>query len=386
MKVIVTARFGLGQRKEYWNIVMFKHRLGQFSAAKLAAIVGLLLVAACSEILRDSQFPVSQDVQSATLGEDVEIVNLDASTIHRFAVGGVAVSTNPPQPPVDTAYLIGVGDVLRVIVWDHPELTSPGSTRDGNGYLGLTVRSDGSIFFPHAGVLVAAGRITSDLAKELTEKLSNIIPDPQVEVLVAEFNSQKALVSGEVANPGPVPLTDVPITLIEAISTRGGASDRADLTRVTLERGGRIHNLNLKAFLEQNDGRQNPYIVQGDIIRMSRQPMMVAYVLGSVGRTQLIDLTDDRVNLTQALTQSGGLAERASDARGVFVFREEGGKTLVAQLDLSVATALLTGAKFNLRPQDVIFVTRAPLAQWNDLISQLLPSVAGLDTLQSAAQ
>lgn len=365
---------------------MCHYRSSLFSKATYVAIAGLLLLTACSEILRDPQFPISSEAQSATLGEGVEIVKLDATTIRRFVNGDAVAPTNPPAAPVDTAYRIGVGDVLRVVVWDHPELTSPGATREGNGYLGLTVRSDGSIFFPYAGVLVAEGRITSDIAKELTEKLSSVIPDPQVEVLVAEFNSQKSLVSGEVNNPGPVQLTDVPATLIEAISARGGASDRADLTRVTLERGGRIYTLNLKAFLEQNDSRQNPLIVRGDVIRVSRQPLRVAYVLGSVGRTQLIDLADDKVNLTQALTQSGGLAERVSDARGVFVFREEGAKTIVAQLDLSVATALLTGAKFNLHPQDVIFVTRAPLARWNDVISQLLPSVAGLDTVQAVTQ
>lgn len=365
---------------------MYRYGWSLCSKTTYLAIVGLLFLTACAEVLRNPQFPISSEDQSTILGEGVEVVKLDANTIRRFVNGDAVVSTNPPTAPVGKAYRIGVGDVLRVVVWDHPELTSPGATREGDGYLGLTVRSDGSIFFPYAGVLEVEGRITSVIAKELTQKLSSVIPDPQVEVLVAEFNSQKALVSGEVNNPGPVQLTDVPVTLIEAISARGGASDRADLTRVTLERGGRVYTLNLKAFLEQNDSRQNPVTVRGDVIRVNRQPLRVAYVLGSVDRTQVIDLAGDKVNLTQALTQSGGLEKRVGDARGVFVFREEGAKTIVAQLDLSVATALLTGAKFNLRPHDVVFVTQAPLSQWNDVISQLLPNVYGLDTVQAVTQ
>lgn len=351
----------------------------------------LLSIACCSALvacdaLQDTRFPIAKSDQEALSSDKTEIVLLKPSNISRFLNGGVHTKTNPPSAPKDLSYRVGPGDVLRVIVWDHPELTSPGATRESNGYLGLTVRSDGSIFFPYAGTLSAEGRTTVEIAKELTAKLSSVIPDPQVEVLVAEFNSQKSLVSGEVEDPGPVVLTDVPITLIEAISARGGATDDADLAFVTLQRNGRLHTLDLVAFLDENDARQNPIVVKGDVIRVSTQEARKAYVLGGVGKPRSIDLTKNRVNLTEAITEAGGLKDRYSDARGVFVFREEDGKTLVAQLDLTDATALLLGAKFNLHAKDVVFVTRAPLAQWNEVISQILPSIGGLNTVATAAR
>lgn len=351
----------------------------------LAAVSAAALLTGCS-VLKDPSFPVSAEGQAALEAETTEIVRLSPSNIDRFKNGGAHTKTNPPATPKDLAYRMGSGDVLRIIVWDHPELTSPGASKDGEGYLGLTVRSDGTIFFPYAGVLKAEGRTTVEIADELTQKLSSVIPNPQVEVLVAAFNSQKSLITGEVANPGPVVLTDVPITLIEAISARGGASPNADVSLVTLQRGGRLHTLDLTAFLNENDTRQNPVVIDGDTIRVSTQASRKAYILGGVGRPRSIDLTKNRVNLTEAITEAGGLRDRFSDARGVFVFREEGGKTIVAQLDLSDATALLLGAKFNLHAKDVIFVTRAPLAQWNEVISQLLPSLGGLNSIAAVSQ
>ncbi|UYP68513.1 polysaccharide biosynthesis/export family protein [Thalassobacter stenotrophicus] len=349
----------------------------------LLSAVGLSLLVAC-DALQDASFPVAKSDQEALSNDETEVVLLNPSNIGRFSNGGVHTKTTPPSAPQDLSYRVGSGDVLRVIVWDHPELTSPGATRESNGYLGLTVRSDGSIFFPYAGTLKAEGRTTVEIAKELTAKLSSVISDPQVEVLVAEFNSQKSLVSGEIEEPGPVFLTDVPITLIEAISARGGATDEADLAFITLQRAGRLHTLDLVAFLDENDARQNPIIVKGDVIRVSKQASRKAYILGGVGKPRSIDLTKDRVNLTEAIAEAGGLRDRYSDARGVFVFREENEKTLVAQLDLTDATALLMGANFNLHAKDVVFVTRAPLAQWNEVISQILPSISGLNTVATA--
>ena len=353
---------------------------------KQAAAIACLVGAPSCAVLQDTSFPVGKTDQDTISSDAIEIVRIEQSNIARFAGNGVHTATTPPKAPKDLAYRTGPGDVLRVIVWDHPELTSPGATRETDGYLGLTVRSDGSIFFPYAGVIQASGRTTQDIAHDLTERLSSVIPDPQVEVLLAAFNSQKSLVSGEIESPGPVVLTDVPVTLIEAISARGGATEAADLSRITIQRKTRVHTLDLTAFLTRNDASQNPVIVASDTIRVPKKVQRKAFILGGVEQPRSIDLTDKKVSLVEAITEAGGLRDRYSDARGIFVFREDKGKILVAQLDLSNATALLMGAKFNLHDNDVIFVTRAPLAQWNEVISQILPSIGGLNTAANAVR
>lgn len=334
----------------------------------------LALLASCAAV-PDVKFPVTSAEQSRAVGGGAEVVKVTPETIERFTNGVTTTVTSPPQAPKDLAYRLGVGDVIRVIVWDHPELTDPLGDQGAEGASGLTLRADGSIFFPYVGELAAGGRTTAEVQKELAERLSAVIPNPQVEVLILDYNSQKVLVAGSVADAGPVTLTDVPVTLLEAISARGGFTEAADIETITLERGKSIHVLDGKAFLEAKDNAQNPILLNGDVIRVQSRKPKRAYVVGQVGTPGMVDLTQSKVTLSEALATSGWLEDGVADARGVFVFRADQGKTVVAQLDLSSPMSILLGNRFNLHPDDVIFVTKSPVSQWNTLISQLLPTV-----------
>ena len=339
----------------------------------------LALLASCASV-PDPKFPVTPAEQKSTVGANVEIVMVTPETIERFTNGITRTVTSPPKAPSDLAYRLGVGDVIRVIVWDHPELTDPIGSEGKEGASGLTLRADGTIFFPYVGEIEAGGRTTADVQKELAERLSVVIPNPQVEILILSHNSQKVLVAGAVANAGPVTLTDVPVTLLEAISERGGFTDTADIETITLERGKSVHVLDGKAFLEVKDNSQNPILRDGDVIRVQSRKPKRAYVLGQVGTPGMVDMTQAKVSLSEALATSGWLQDGVADARGVFVFREDQGKTVVAQLDLSSPLTILLGNRFNLHPDDVIFVTKSPINQWNTLISQLLPTVGAYRT------
>ncbi len=81
--------------------------------------------------------------------------------------------------------------------------------------------------------------MTLDEVRELiARRLSAVINEPQVEVGIAAFNSQKVYISGAVENPGTLPLSIVPMTVLDAISEVGGARDNADWRNVTLSRNG----------------------------------------------------------------------------------------------------------------------------------------------------
>jgi polysaccharide export outer membrane protein len=340
------------------------------------------LLSSCSEFLSQTSFPTNSRNQTSKLPKNIEVIKINRSTVQRFSKIDQLALTTPPISSTDFVYQIGKGDILRIVVWGHPDLMTHGYGDGQQGVLGLTVGSDGSFFFPYAGRVSAEARLPSDIAQELTEKLSNFFPDPQVDVFVSGYHSQKALISGEIGNPGAVAIQGVPITLIEAVSTRGGFLDRADLSQISLEREGQQYFLNLDAFTEQKDASQNPILLGGDIVRVSKKPQKIAYMLGTIAKPQIIDLSRENINLTQALTESGGLLKQGSDTKGIFVFRGVGENVLVAQLDAGLADAFLTGTNFILKPNDVIFVTRAPLSQWNDLISQILPSITPLNGLQ----
>jgi polysaccharide export outer membrane protein len=88
------------------------------------------------------------------------------------------------------------------------------------------------------------------------------------------------------------------------------------------------------------------------------------------------------MSLAEALSDTGGLDEREADASGIFVFRkaspgQEHGID-VYQLNAKDAAALVLADSFQLQPRDIVYVTAAPLARWNRVLSLLVPSVTAL--------
>jgi len=124
----------------------------------------------------------------------------------------------------------------------------------------------------------------------------------------------------------------------------------------------------------------NPLLGSQDVVFIPRRAPEEVFVLGEVGSPSSIDLAGDTLSLTQAISRRGGLEELRADARGVFVFRGNGGRTTVFQLSVENPTGYLLGTRFMLEVGDVIYVTRSPRQRWNDTISGLLPSVSAVRT------
>src|SRR5690606_12714150 len=136
-------------------------------------------------------------------------------------------ATSPTSPSVGYQYLVGHQDILQITVWNHPELTNPSAT--ANELSGRAVSPDGYIFFPYAGRIRAAGRTVAEIRNELTRKLSAYLVEPQVDVSVSNYRSKRVFVVGQVATPGPIALTDIPLTITDLVAQSGGFTPEADL-------------------------------------------------------------------------------------------------------------------------------------------------------------
>ncbi|WP_253389775.1 polysaccharide export protein [Pseudomonas citronellolis] len=282
-------------------------------------------------------------------------------------------------------YRIGPSDLLYITVWDHPELTAPSGQQqqiDANGRL---VRPDGSLFYPYIGQVRVAGRTIEEVRSEISGRLAQYVETPQVDLNVLRFASQKVIVNGAFNKSGPQAITTVPLSLMEAISTAGVNTGSADLSNMVLKRDGREYKLNLDALNDQQQSQlYSVYLKDGDQIYLPYNDRKKVYLMGEVNSPRAITYKTKYLNLADALGSVGGLNQASSNGKAVYVIRGvedlEREPAKVFQLDAQSPTAFILAQRFNLEPQDVVYVGPAGVTRWNRFISQLVPSTTILGT------
>jgi polysaccharide export outer membrane protein len=205
----------------------------------------------------------------------------------------------------ETEYRVGEGDVLRVMVYDNPDLNT--TTR---------VSGKGSILFPLVGEIAINGLTISEVAQKIAGRLSNgFILNPQVSVFVENFGSQKATIMGEVKLPGLYELSGV-TTLMELISKAGGLTDDAgEMVTIRRKNPGKqdeMITINLKNLMEKNEAGPKPTILGGDSVIVSKAGLF--YVTGQVHKPAAYKY-ENGTSVIKAVTMAGGFTELASKKR-----------------------------------------------------------------------
>ena len=131
-----------------------------------------------------------------------------------------APATSVPAEPVEVVappdYVIGPEDVLSIVVWREKDLSAD-----------VTVRPDGKVSLPLLNDVQAAGLSPEQFRQQLTTAAAKFVADPSVTVIVKAINSRKVYIMGEIARPGPYPLTG-PVTVLQLIALSGGLTQFAD--------------------------------------------------------------------------------------------------------------------------------------------------------------
>jgi polysaccharide export outer membrane protein len=288
-----------------------------------------------------------------------------------------------PQP-----YSIGAGDVLQIVVWDHPEIAAgmgtaqnQASTRPGDPFSGFVVDQSGDLTFPYAGTLHVAGLRIEEVQRRLIAVLSRYFVKPQVTVRMASYRAHEVYVDGEVRNPGVVAVNDVPMSLYEAISRAGGFSDTADQSDIALVRGGESHRINLTQMVAGGRSPSRLYLKPGDMLRVVARDENDVYVMGEVNKPiSAIPRRTGRITLADAIAQAGSVNSSTADAAQMFVIRGAlNGKPEVFHLDGRSPVAMLVAREFDLQPKDVVYVDGNGLVRFNRVLTLLIPAInAGL--------
>jgi polysaccharide biosynthesis/export protein len=288
-----------------------------------------------------------------------------------------------PQP-----YTIGAGDVLQIVVWDHPEIAqavgatqSQASTRPGDPFSGFVVDQSGDLTFPYAGTIHVAGLRTEEVQRRLTGVLAHYFIKPQVTVRMASYRAHEVYVDGEVRSPGVVAVNDVPMSLYEAVSRAGGFADTADQSDLVLVRGGESHRINLTQMVADGLSPSRLYLKPGDMLRVVARDQNDVFVMGEVNKpVSAIPDRTGRITLADAIAQAGSVNSSTADAAQMFVVRGAlNGKPEVFHLDGRSPVAMLVAKEFDLQPKDVVYVDGNGLVRFNRVLTLLIPAInAGL--------
>jgi polysaccharide export outer membrane protein len=214
-------------------------------------------------------------------------------------------------------YIVGEGDVLKITVYDHTDLTTV-----------ERVSGDGAILFPLIGEVRVGGLMISEISVKIASLLADgYIIDPQVSVFIEEFRSKKAVVIGEVNNPGLYVLHGQ-ITFLELLSKAGGltkdAGDKAVIKRKsgTSEEGEERVIINMKRLVEEGDLSGDAPIMDGDSIYIDKAG--VFYATGEVKKPDAYRY-EEGLTVVKAITMAGGFTEKAAAGR-VKIMRKKHGK------------------------------------------------------------
>ena len=278
---------------------------------------------------------------------------------------------------VPKPYVIGAGDILAIVVWGHPELAAAVMTMqtpalvvaEGAGAnappAGFLVDHEGLLQFPYAGALKISGLTEEQARNLLAGKLAYYINKPNVTLRVQAFRSKRIYLDGEVKVPGQQAITDIPMTLVEALNRGGGVLPTADQSQT--------FQINLLQLVQRGIDPASILLANGDIVRVRSRDESKVFVAGEVVSPKSLTMHNGRLTLNEALGESGGINPLSGDARQVYVVRRSEKEPSVYRLDANSPGALSMAEGFELNPKDLVYVAPTGLANWHRTLSMLIP-------------
>lgn len=215
------------------------------------------------------------NIYCVQMGQIMRILDTRFGWVVRWAILGLSAGlvvgcanmrspTYPAAPALaattDYNYIVGPGDTLNIIVWRNPELS-----------LSVPVRPDGKLSTPLVDELVAQGKTSVEIARDVEKALAKFVRDPVVTVIVTSFvgpYSEQIRVVGEAAKPQFLPYKQK-MTLLDVIIAVGGLTDFADGNSATIFRaseGDKRYTVRIKDLIKRGDISANVEMKPGDVL------------------------------------------------------------------------------------------------------------------------
>lgn len=351
---------------------------------------------------------------AALASADIKIIDVTDDVARRvFASAQASQFSESLGDGVPVGSIVGKGDVLDIAIWEAPpaalfgaaggdtRLTSSGSTARGTSLPEQMVDSDGRITIPFVGRVDAAGRTPQQIARDIVSRLSGMAHMPQAIVRVVRNATTNVTIVGDVANSARVPLTAKGERVLDILASAGGVKQPVGKTVIQITRGGAVASTPLETIIK--DPRQNIRLQPDDVVTALFQPYSFT-ALGATGANAEIAFEATGITLAQALGRAGGLQDSRADVRGAFLFRLEDPRALdqalvsgarttpdgkvpvIYRIDMKNPATFFAAQSFPVRNKDVIYVSNAPLADFQKFVGVVSSLVYPILAINNAAK
>jgi polysaccharide export outer membrane protein len=262
-------------------------------------------------------------------------------------------------------YILGTSDSISLNLTDTDDL-------DGV----YKIDQEGMIDLPFIGKIKLNNLTLYESQNLLIQTIKSFYKNPDLQITIEEFNSNKVYVVGAVRNQITISLNQQPLTLIEAAiqaNFNPNAADKLYGTGGLLRREGKVYKIDLTNTFKNKDEKENFYLRKDDVIFINKNSNSI-HVFGEVTKPGTY-YQDMNYSLTE-LVSLVGINQLTANAKKVYVIREKFESFLevdVFQLDIRNPVNLIVGKNFKIKKGDIIFIPPAPIVKWNRTISLLLP-------------
>lgn len=272
-------------------------------------------------------------------------------------------------------YKLGPGDKMKIYVYDEPELDSDV----------VIVKQDGTLSYRLVGEIDVTGLTIPEATQLVEDKLKAYILYPKVSIIPFEARSSSITLMGKVTHPGVFEIKGR-MKILDALASAGGLAlgyfqnnsvELADLERTFMLRDNKLLPIDFVELVQKGNMLYNIPILDKDYIYIPSAINREVYVIGEVNQEGHY-FYQENMTLLQSITFAQGFKSSAQSS--IYVIRGNLSHPRLFKID----TKDILKAKvrdFPLKPNDIVFVPKHPVAKWNDVVNMALPS---LQAVQSA--
>ncbi|WP_368411296.1 polysaccharide biosynthesis/export family protein [Cognatishimia sp. 1_MG-2023] len=357
-----------------------------------------------------------------------------------------ALALRLPPAAEHPIYQIGIGDVILLATRASGRAVEQvsGVFAAQSQQQGYTVRDDGAISIPEVGSVTVQGLTIEEAEERVFQRLIQSQFDAEFSLEIAEFKSKRVTIGGAVGTSTLVPVTLTPLTLDQALASAGGiALANQDFGSIRIYRGGELYQIPLETYFKDSKARklvlldgdsvyvdnaydleraQEFYERQIETLELKQRSRLNAiselqseidlrrselneqrsnfqskvdlgavdrdyvYLTGEVANQNRIPLPfETKASLADVFYENGGFPTTTGDPSQIYVLRANNTEELTAyHLNAKNIVNLTVATKFEMRPDDIIFVREQPITVWGRALQQAFPALisAGATSLE----